>query len=416
MAKYDILIKNGMVFPLDRVLDMGIRDGKVIALAEKIEGEADAVIDAKGQMISPGFVDCHMHIDKSLTADEDDATDLLSACIRSQSKAHEYYAGWEKEDIVDDIVERSSAVIEKCIVNGTTAVKTNVLITPDIGFSALEAMDILKDKYKDYITIKTVVPLCDDNMEEWLSYMRAGSIDCIGGYPNLELDKNGKPDYTLAFKSRVDQVFELAKEYDVPVDFHCDESDSDNLSCFLYIIEQTYKNKMQGRVACGHVTALASKDIDEAYAADAIAWAAKARVNIATMTSCDMYMMDIGRRGPTRVKQLLDCGVDVSIASDNIRDTYRPFGNGDLLEEALLTAQLHKFGTRRGLKKIAEMITFFPAANTLLENYGILPGCAADLVILNAPDIQEAVLSQVEKSYVIKSGKVVAKEGAKISC
>lgn len=411
--KYDLLIKDGNVYPLNRILDMGIKDGKIVDLKQGLSpDEAETVIDAKNCTISPAFVDAHMHIDKALTADEDDTTDLLQACIRADHKTHESYMGWDRQAIVDDIVERSSEIIKMCIANGTTAIKTHVLITPDIGFAALDAMDILKEKYKDYITIKTVVPAYDDFLDEWKEYARKGSIDCVGGYPNMEYNEaTGNLDYTLAFKKEVDKAFELAKKYDLPVDLHCDESDSDNLSCFLYMIDQTYANQMQGRVTCSHVTGLGSKDIDEAYAADAIARAAKTCVNITTMTSCNMYLMDIGRRGPTRVRQLLDCGINVSIASDNIRDPFRPFGNADLLEEGLLTAQLHKFGTKNGLNKIAQMITIFPAANLNLPDYGILPGCNADVVVLDAPDMNEAILSQVKKSYVIKLGKVVAKDG-----
>lgn len=416
MEKFDLLIKNGNVFPLNKILDVGIKNGKIAELKAGISDmDASHVIDARGQTISAGFVDSHMHIDKALTADEDDTTDLLSACIRSSNQIYESYIGWNKQDIINDILERSETIIKMCVINGTTAIKTHVLITPEIGFAALDAMDILKEKYKDSITIKTVVPIYDYCINEWQEYARKGSIDFVGGYPNSTVNEiTGQLEYTLAFKGVVDQAFSMAKEYDLPIDLHCDESDSDNMECFKYVVQQTYSNKMQGRVTCSHVTGLSAKDIDEAYAADCIAWAAKACVNICTMTSCNMYLMDIGRRGPTRVKQLLDCGVNVSIASDNIRDPFRPFGNGDLLEEGLLTAQVHKFGTRAGLTKIAHMITIFPAANLLLEDYGILPGSNADLVVLNAPDIQEAILSQVEKSYVLKAGKVVAENGKMI--
>ena len=176
--KYDLLIKDGNVYPLNRILDMGIKDGKIVDLKQGLSpDEAETVIDAKNCTISPAFVDAHMHIDKALTADEDDTTDLLQACIRADHKTHESYMGWDRQAIVDDIVERSSEIIKMCIANGTTAIKTHVLITPDIGFAALDAMDILKEKYKDYITIKTVVPAYDDFLDEWKEYARKGSID-----------------------------------------------------------------------------------------------------------------------------------------------------------------------------------------------------------------------------------------------
>lgn len=411
--KYDLLIKKGNVFPLNRILDIGIKDGKIAELKENLEdSDAVRVINAEGCVISPGFVDAHMHIDNAFTSDEDDTTDLLSARIRLDNRIRDEYMGWDRQEVVDDIVDRASQVVEMCIANGTTAVKTHVQVSPVTGYAALDAMDILKKKYADRITIKTVVPAPEKMLDEWRRYAEAGAIDFIGGYPDAAYNElTGCLEYTTACRREIDRIFELAKEYDLPVDIHCDESDSSNLDCFLYIVDKTYENGMQDRVTCSHVTGLAAKDIDEAYAADAIARAAKARVNVVTMTSANMYLMDIGRRGPTRVKQLLDCGVNVSTASDNIRDPFRPFGNADLLEEALLTAQLHKFGTRKGLVNTARMITFFPAGNLLLDNYGILPGADADVVVLDAPDMCEGILSQVKKLYVIKSGRVVAEKG-----
>lgn len=413
MAKFDLLIKNGNIFPLDRVLDVGIRDGRITELRAGIaEEDAEQVIDAENKTVSPGFVDSHMHIDKAFTADEDDTTDLLSACTRSQKQTHESYAGWSGEDIIADIEERSSKVIEMCVLNGTTALKTHVLITPDIGMAAVEAMERLKKKYQDYITICTVVPAYDDFMGKWSEAANAGKIDFIGGYPNSAFNAETEAfEYTLAYKEEVDKAFRLAGEYNLPIDLHCDESDSTNIDCFLYVTKKTYEQGMQGLVTCGHVTGLSAKGMDEEHAADAIARAAKAHVNITTQTSCNMYLMDSSRRGPTRVRQLLDAGINVAVASDNIRDPFRPFGNGDMLEEGILTAQLHKFGTRAGLRKIAQMITYFPAENMLLQDYGILPGCNADLVVLDAPDMSEALLSQVEKSFVIKRGRIVAQNG-----
>lgn len=411
--KYELLLKGGNVFPINRVMDIGIKDGKIVEVKEHLEeSEAREVIDVAGQTVSPGFADSHMHIDKALTADEDDTTNLLDACIRSENITREMYEGWPREDVLEDIVERSSKVIEMCVANGTTAIKNHVLVTDAWGMLAVDAMDILKERYKDKITIKSIVPYYEAYDKEWREAARQHRIDVIGGYPNMTANqRDGHSKYTLEYRKTVDQIFSLAKEYNLPIDLHVDESDSTNIDLFEYVVKKTFEEHLEGRVTCSHVTGISAKKIDEEYVADVLAWAAKARVRVATMTSCNMYLMDIGRRGPTRVKQMLDVGIDVSIASDNIRDPFRPFGNGDLLEEALLTAEVHKLFTRTELGYAAKMITLYPAENMLLEDYGVLPGCNADLVVLDAPDMQEAILSQVDKTYVLKKGKVIAKSG-----
>jgi cytosine deaminase len=120
-----------------------------------------------------------------------------------------------------------------------------------------------------------------------------------------------------------------------------------------------------------------------------------------------MFLMGSGRRGPTRVKEFLDAGVNVAVASDNIRDPFRPFGNANLLEEALLTAQVHKLALPDQLKKVFDMITYNGAKNSLLDNYGTHTGAIADLVLLDAATEHEALVSQARKLLVIKHGKVI---------
>lgn len=63
------------------------------------------------------------------------------------------------------------------------------------------------------------------------------------------------PDY----KAVTEDCFQLAVKYGLPLDLHCDEADVTNLDCFRYIIECTEKYGMQGKVTCGHVTAIYRK-------------------------------------------------------------------------------------------------------------------------------------------------------------
>lgn len=415
--KYDLIILGGNLYGgglwVQENVDIAIKDGKIAEVGKGLDKTfAEVVIDASNKFISPGFVDAHMHIDKALLADDDDTADLLSAINHSSHTGMAKYSGKSREEIYQDIISRSSKILDMCIKNGTTTIKTNVLINPAWGCLALKAMTELKKTYGDRIDVFNVTPYMDGFTEEWEEAAERGEIDFIGGCPNIDVSPvSGEAEYTLDYKSKVDTAFALAEKYDLPIDLHCDESDRPNIDAFLYMIQKTMETQMQDRVTCGHVTGLSAIGMDPDYAATAIARCAKARVNVASMTSCNLYLMDWKRRGPTRVRELMEAGVNVCIASDNIRDPFRPFGSADLLREVLLTAQVHKYGTNAGFYRLLEMITYNPAANALIENYGTLPGCDADLVILDAPNFTEAILSQSEKLYVIKRGKVVAKEG-----
>jgi cytosine deaminase len=313
-------------------------------------------------------------------------------------------AAWERyerrlpeDQIYGDILARSRRLLDMAVRSGTTAIKTNVLISPAWKLKALDAMTRLRDEYRDRIDVLTAVPWEPGFEKELDAAASRGDVNFIAGYPTLSGD----------YRSGVDAVFKKADQFGLPIDIHVDESDVPNIDCFEYVLDKTIQTGMGGRVTCGHVTALSAVGMDERKAKEAVEKTARAQVNITTLTSCNLFLMGSDRRGPTRVREFLDAGVNVALASDNIRDPFRPFGNTDLLEEALLTAQVHKFALPDQLKKVFDMITCNGAKNSLLGNYGIHAGAAADLVLLDAATVQEALISQPRKLLVIKRGRVI---------
>jgi cytosine/creatinine deaminase len=115
------------------------------------------------------------------------------------------------------------------------------------------------------------------------------------------------------------------------------------------------------------------------------------------------------RRGTTRIREFIDAGVNISYASDNIRDVFRPIGNGDMLEEGLLTAQVAQMVSRSDLETVFRMGTVNPAKALLLEDYGMEVGKQADLLIFDSESVASALMNQATRNYVIKKGKVVAR-------
>ncbi|MFH5182090.1 amidohydrolase family protein [Paenibacillus sp. TAB 01] len=64
--RLDTIIKNGLVVLRGgtRKLDIGIRDGLIAQLADRLESEASRVIDAEGHYVLPGLVDAHVHLNE----------------------------------------------------------------------------------------------------------------------------------------------------------------------------------------------------------------------------------------------------------------------------------------------------------------------------------------------------------------
>jgi cytosine deaminase len=227
-------------------------------------------------------------------------------------------------------------------------------------------------------------------------------LDFVGGAPHTHEN----------WEELTDKIFAIAVHNNLPLDFHVDETDNPDVRNFEQIANLTMKYGYEGRVSCGHVTALNA--VDDDTATRLIAKAKKADLQIITLPSCNLYLMGRNdkqpvRRGITRVREFLEAGVNISYASDNIRDAFRPIGNGDMLEEGLLTAQVAQMATKSELDTVFRMGTLNPAKALLLDNYGLEMNKQADLVIFDKDSVAETLVSQGTRSYVIKKGKVVAK-------
>ena len=400
MDTCEVLIRNANVFDVGKGLDIAVRDGKIVQIGPDLAMTASTELRADNKLVVPGLVESHTHLDKSFTAVDEDTPNLQEA----YGIFTRYLAKIPPEGMVEDIKARSRRVLDWELAAGASAVKSHVLVCPQWGMGSLQAINELKEEYRGRLDLYNITQWTPEYDREFRAAAKAGEIDFIAGYPLFTDDPMGN----------IDQVFALAEEYGLPLDLHIDERDEPDISCFLSVIEHTRRYHMEGRVTCGHVTALCAVEDEPAHRA--ICEAVEAGINIITLPSCNMFLMGRKdrqpiRRGVTRVDEFLKAGANVAVASDNVRDPYRPFGNGDLLEEALFAAQVLQYGTADQLDEVMRMITTRPARNTMIPDYGLAQGCRADLVILDAPTAKEAIISQSERLYVLKGGRIVVKDG-----
>lgn len=271
-----------------------------------------------------------------------------------------------------------SRACDMAIASGTGLIKTNNTWGP----LSVEVVEGLKQEYAGRLDLKNIV-IYTDNAEEGDSCtMTAAALE--------ECCASGAVDFL---------------ETDVPL-----------LRPFDYFLDKTIEYGMEGRVTYGHLTALDAPGIDEDELAAVIEKAAKARANVTSLASCNMYLMgrkatNPVRRGPTRLKQLMAAGVNCCYASDNIRDAWCPYGNADMMQEAMVAAHCMQYAFPDELETVWKMGTYNAAKNALVEGYGVEEGCNADLVVLDAPSADLALIGKAKKLYVVKGGKVVAKDG-----
>lgn len=405
----DLVIANAkLFFPLGYerpLLDIGIRNGKIVRVEQGLKGAS--TIDLKGKMVFPGLVETHLHLDTAYTA-EDNNSGFKCSYEEEKSSLERRFRDLSEDAITEDIYSRGERLLNNCVKQGTTAVRAQLNFTGNWGENSLTAYEMLKKRFVGILDMQNTVPYWPESSDQWHKAAKKGRIDSIGGYPGLR--KGGPKSWYKA----IDELIGLAVEYDIPLDLHFNETAENPLSCARYLVDYILSKKdftLYNKVTCSHFTATEAPGISNDAVIDIISRFAKANINVVALTSNDMVTVGTpDRRGTTSVRKFLDAGANVCLASGNIRDTIHPFGNCDLLSEALTAAQIHKLGTRRELRRLLELITFNAAKALNIENYGVLPGCTADLTVLDADTPEDALISQAKRLLVLKKGEKVAGE------
>ena len=356
-------------------------------------------INLNGKIVMPGFIDTHTHLEKALTYNKvENKSGTLSEAIKNFNE-------FSKSMNYEDIYNRGKKVLDMAISNGTIALRSHVTVNEIIELKAIKPLSDLKEDYKEKIDLQLVAfPGAVDKLDESKINLLRKAIELgaevVGGCPTLSLN----------YKDTIDKIFELAKEYSILIDMHIDESEKPDANALEYLAEKNINEKMGAKVTAGHCTSLSLLNEDEVKRI--INKIALSELNIITLPSCNLFLMGRegnhpGRRGLTRVESFIENNVNIALASDNIRDPFRPFGNANLLEEALLATQVLQFGTRERFIEVLKMISYNAAKIFNKNKYGLEPGDKADLIVLDAQDPVETLINQPKVLYTIKNGEVI---------
>jgi cytosine deaminase len=231
--------------------------------------------------------------------------------------------------------------------------------------------------------------------------------DVVGAIPYNDTDA----------RQHIDWVFELAAKYDKPLDFHQDFKDNADGISMEYICDKTMAEGMQGRVSVGHLTALAAMEPDKLE--PLIRKIADAKINVMSLPATDLHLGGRAdtfnvRRAVTPVRKLRDGGVNVCFATNNIRNAFTPYGNGDLIQIAMLGIPVCHLGGADDLPTVLPMLTDNPAKALGLENYGLKKGAKADMVLLDSADVNTAIIDIPDRLFVIKNGKIIVETQKKV--
>ena len=403
----DLVVRNARLRHRADLADIAIADGRIVRIDGRIADGAREEVDATGGLVTPAFVEPHIHLDKALTADRapENRTNFFEDSIAIMREVKRGYT-------VDDVAARATEVIHRLVGHGVTFVRSYVDVDSIVDLVALEGVLAARERCRALAHVEVIAfpqegILCDPGTDERLRKALERGADVVGGMPFAELDDDDARRHT-------DLVFELARRYDRDIQMHVDETDDPGARTLHHYAVTTLRAGWTGRVAADHVTALAA--YDDTYAARVIGLVARAGMSVVTLPSKLMRGgirdREPRRRGLTRVKELLAAGVNVAYGQDVIQDGFIPvFGTGDPLQVGFLLAFAAQFSTRRDVETLYDMATVNGARLMRLPDYGLEVGRRADLVVIAAPSVPEAYRTQAARRAVIHDGRIVARGG-----
>jgi cytosine deaminase len=410
MSMIDLLVRGATLPDGRRNMDIACAAGRIVETGQAIAGEARTVIDAKGHLLSPPFIDAHFHMDATLSLGMPrfniSGTLLEGIALWGELKPHLTH---------EAVIERAMRYCDLAVAQGLLAIRTHVDVCDD-RLVCVEALLEVRRRIAPYIDLQIVAFPQDGlyrsaNARQNLLRALDLGVDVVGGIPHGER--------TMADgAASLRELCEIAAQRGLMVDIHCDETD-DPLSRHVETLAfETQRLGLHGRVAGSHLTSMHS--MDNYYASKLIALMAEAElhatpnplINITLQGRHDSYPR---RRGMTRVPELRAAGINVSFGHDCVMDPWYPLGQGCMLEAASMGIHAQPMTSREALRWAFDAVTVNPARTLHLDGYGLDKGCNADFVLLQAADPIEAIRLKANRLKVVRRGRVIAETPERVS-
>ncbi|PBC00617.1 amidohydrolase family protein [Mesorhizobium sp. WSM3860] len=337
--------------------DLTVADGRFGAItpAANAAGAPPGAVDLAGQLVLPAFVEGHIHLDTSFY---DDAWRPHIPCTNGFDVRERVAFQMRSLEQAAPMEERAKSQLELCVGNGSLAMRSHVMVDAAVGLKHVETILGVREKYRELIDIQLVAfpqsgIQSSAGTAELLDEALKLGCDLIGGLDpaNFDRDVNG----------HLDVVFGLAEKRGAGIDVHLHDGGTLGLFEIEEIAARTTALGMQGKVAVSHAYALGD--------------------------------------------------ITVFAGSDNIRDSWWPYGDGDMLNRANMIGYRSGFYEDCELEAAYDVVSHAGARALGLEGYGIAVGAKADFVALRAEHVPEAVVAVPKERTVYRAGREVARDG-----
>ncbi|MDA9397397.1 amidohydrolase family protein [Bradyrhizobium sp. CCBAU 45389] len=375
---------------------IAVANGRIAAIAPADQPPAGAeTVDLKDALVVPGFVEGHIHLDTSFYGD---AWRPHKPCTDGFN-VHERVAFQAENMAVSAPMDvRARNQLDLCIGHGTTQMRSHVMVDGSVGLKSLETILRVREEYKGLIDIQLVAfpqsgILSSPGTPQLLDEAIGLGANLVGGLDPASFDRD--------VEKHLDVVFGVADRRGVDVDIHLHDMGTLGAFEIEQIAARTRALGMEGHVAVSHAYGLG--DITADYLkkiADVLA-----RSGVAIMTNAP------GARPFPPILALRKAGVTVFSGNDNIRDSWWPYGDGDMLRRATTLGYRSGFNIDEELRAAFDVVTASGAKALRLEGYGLQVGAKADFVTLNAEHVPEAIVAVPQGRSVYKEGRLVAAHG-----
>ncbi len=396
---FDLLIKNARTrFSGEELLGIGIKDGKIVGIKKGLDETADEVIDAAGKLVTESFVNGHLHLckvytlamveQKTLTAYQGESMGKAMTAIELASKVKERYdESW--------IIENVRKAVRLAIKYGNTHIRAFADTDTKAKLEGLKALIKARDEFKDAVEVQVVAfpqdgVVRDPGAEDYVRQAMELGADVVGGIPWLEYTDEDS-------QKHIDLMFDLAKKYDRDVSMLIDDAGDPGLRTLEMLAVKTIKEGWEGRVMAHHARAMAL--YPEPYF----------RKIAALLKRAEIGVVSDPQTGPlhARVRDLYDDGVAIALGQDDIGDAYYPYGRNNMLEVAFLASHLMWMTTYEEMEILYDLITTHAARAMAIKEFEMKAGNKANLVVLDAESVWEALTNHEAPLHVIKDGKEV---------
>lgn len=398
-SKYEIVIRRARLRRNPEALvDIGISGGKITAIEAQLNAGSAADLDAQAGLVSESFVNPHLHLCKVYTREMLDDQLLTGYHAAGMGKAMttiELAANVKQQYNEAWIIKNVRRAVALAAVHGNTHIRAFADVDNKARLEGVRALIRAREEFKGIVAIQ-VCAFAQDGLvrepgaNELMHQAMEAGADVVGGIPWIE--------YTEADQQQhVREVFGLAQKFNKDVSMLVDDAGDPGLRSVETLAVEAIRRGWQGRTLAHHARAMAL--YPQPYF----------QKLAALLKRADMAVVSDPHTGPlhARVKELLQEGVNVCLGQDDISDAYYPFGRNNMLEVAFLASHLLWMTTRQEIETLYDMVTTQAARAMNVPGHTLVAGATANLVVLEAPNVIEAMRDHAPPRYVISHGKLV---------